>query len=322
MKISEVAILLSTYNGELFLAEQLNSIIAQTFTDWKLYIRDDGSSDRTIDIIQKFVSLDDRILFLASISEENLGVKASFFKLLMSVDSDYYMFCDQDDVWKPDKIELTLNKIKDSDNNRPAMVFTDLAVVDKQLNPINGSMMRSQNLRFHNQLSHLLVQNSVTGCTMLFNKKLKEKIKDTDVRNMLMHDWWLALVASCFGEINYLDKRTILYRQHGNNTVGFQSLSKQLTSSNIEKRVITSIAHTIIQANEFKKCYCEDLQGNNKEIVETFCHILERAPIKRISSLIKYKLYKKGTLRNMALWVLLLTKKEAIKRIIPNESKS
>ena len=127
----KVTILMSTYNGENFLAEQIESIQQQTYTDWTLLIRDDGSKDKTRDIINRFSLEDDRIVFINPDQTENLGVIKSFFTLLKYQESDYYLFSDQDDTWLPEKLSLQLEKASQYPSNKPLLVYTDLKVVNQ-----------------------------------------------------------------------------------------------------------------------------------------------------------------------------------------------
>ncbi|GAX05147.1 glycosyl transferase [Secundilactobacillus pentosiphilus] len=214
-----IAILLSTYNGADYLGEQVDSIISQSFCNWDLYIRDDGSQDSTIKIIQDYCSKDDRIHFINEGHVENLGVKGSFIKLLSFAHADFYMFCDQDDVWLPNKIEDTLS-IMAKDQKLPQLVFTDLKVVDQDLKIIESSALENIDVNKWIDFNHLVFDNVVTGCTVMINEKLKQKSLPTDNNKIVMHDWWFALIAAGAGYISYLAEPTILYRQHGNNQVG------------------------------------------------------------------------------------------------------
>lgn len=216
MKKPEVAILMSTYNGTEFLEEQIQSIIDQSFTNWELLIRDDGSIDQTVSIIKKYCSIDTRIHLIKS--TKNLGTVSSFFYLLEQADADYYMFADQDDVWKKNKVELTVNKMKNIlDQNIPTCVYSNLTVVDECLNE-KGQLLTNNWQSF----PYLLFTNNVFGCTMAINQSLKSKVlfNDLNIDNIYMHDWWLALLAAAFGKVLYIPESTILYRQHGSNQVG------------------------------------------------------------------------------------------------------
>lgn len=219
MANKRVAILMSTYNGEEYLGEQIESIIKQSYRDWHLYIRDDGSKDRTIEIIEKYTRQDERITFFNKDHIENKGITRSFMDLLSHVDADFYMFSDQDDYWKEDKVLHSLNKMLDQDyQSEPICIHTDLQIVDADLH--GNEVMNADNV-WHD-FPHLLFCNCVTGCTMMINQQLKNILHFDRINysKIYLHDWWIALVAAAFGKVVYLNEATILYRQHGNNVVG------------------------------------------------------------------------------------------------------
>jgi glycosyltransferase involved in cell wall biosynthesis len=225
----EIAILLSTYNGADYIEEQINSIINQTNSNWILYIRDDGSEDKTIEILSKYEKLNPNIILLKS-DQINLGAKESFLWLMKNTESDYYMFCDQDDVWLPNKIEVTFNefiKLQDSScKSKALLVFTNLFVVDNNLNLISDSMWEyNRTNRIMEPLKYLYITPLATGCTMLFNNKAKtESLKYT--QNALMHDSLLALTVVATGGIaKAVSESTIYYRQHQSNVYGTQAFN-------------------------------------------------------------------------------------------------
>jgi len=217
-----VAILLSTYNGEMFLKEQIDSIINQSFKNWDLYIRDDGSTDSTLLIIKKYCK-DHHNIHLVE-DNKNLGACQSFLWLLNYVDAPYYMFCDQDDIWLQDKIYISLELMKKSESIHPEipiLVHTDLKVVDKDLKEINTSFWNYAKLkqRYLSGFNYLGVCNGITGCSMMINDKTKKVSLPCNLK-IPMHDYFLALKVAKFGKIVYLDTSTILYRQHDKNELG------------------------------------------------------------------------------------------------------
>jgi glycosyltransferase involved in cell wall biosynthesis len=223
MVSKKLSILLSTYNSELFLKEQINSLLFQTVKDWVLYIRDDGSTDNTIILIEDYCKNHDNIILIKD-ELSNLGTKNSFMKLLSNVDSEYYLFCDHDDVWLPFKIERTLLKMKETESlhpNKPILIFTDLKVVDANLNLINSSLWTYQKTDpQHSKNTYFLsIANPVTGCTIMINKKAKEVSLPMSPKS-LMHDLWIALNVSKYGFIDFVPEPTMLYRQHRVNVIG------------------------------------------------------------------------------------------------------
>ncbi|MDR0558586.1 MAG: glycosyltransferase family 2 protein [Prevotellaceae bacterium] len=223
-----LAILLATFNGEKYLREQLDSLFAQTYKDWILYIRDDGSVDKTPDILNEYKNKYKNIyLFKDDIKR---GAKNSFMWMLDKVDSEYYMFCDQDDVWLPFKVEKTLEKMLSMEvknKGKAILVNTDLTVVDSDLKIIMPSMWKYSKLNPYilQHTEYLCVCNFVTGCTVMINNKVKQLALPV-ADEAVMHDAWIALkVIANSGIISSIDTPTILYRQHAVNVFGAERLS-------------------------------------------------------------------------------------------------
>lgn len=220
----KVTVLLATYNSSRFLREQLDSLFAQTFQDWNLVIRDDGSTDDTLKIIDEYSELQSTIEVFRD-EEKNVGAKESFMRLLKNTVSDYYLFCDHDDVWLPNKIEESLRLLLSTEKNhpgKPVIVHSDLRVVNDDLQPVSESFWKSSKIHpgILENKNYIQVFNCVTGCTMLFNAEVK-KLAMPYPDSIPMHDWWLALITLRNGGIiRHLKEPTILYRQHGNNEVG------------------------------------------------------------------------------------------------------
>lgn len=222
-----VQILLAAYNGAAYLAEQIESIRRQSYPDWRLLIRDDGSTDQTVDIVRDFAARDPRIELLAD-DRGRLGVLGNFAALAEAAlerPACYVAFADQDDVWHPQKLDWQLACLaaaeRDSPPDTPIAVHSDLAVVDAQLRPIHPSFLRYQGLWHETDrpLRTLVVQNFVTGCTLLFNRPLLELAVPIPPQ-ALVHDWWLALCAAAAGRLEFLPQATVQYRQHAGNTIG------------------------------------------------------------------------------------------------------
>lgn len=218
-----VDILLATYQGGLYLQAQLDSIMQQTYPHFHIMIRDDGSTDQTLSIIESFrQTYPDRISVIPC--TQRLGVKENFSEIMSQATAPYIMFCDQDDIWLPHKIELNLRKMKELENQEgtetPLLIHTDLQVVKSDLTLIAPSFWHYSRLNPSlTSLNRLLVRNIVTGCAMMMNQKLL-KLAYPIPSQSIMHDWWIALVATIFGKIEYIEDTTILYRQHGKNDVG------------------------------------------------------------------------------------------------------
>lgn len=257
-----IAVLMSTYNGEDYLGQQIESIQKQSYEDWRLFIRDDGSSDDTVKIIEEYQKKDRRIQLINQGHIKNIGVVRSFFELLENVDANFYMFSDQDDYWLPDKIKVTLEEMLKYNFDLPNCVYTNLKIVDKNLNGEERLLKRNWQ-----SFTNVLFTNNVYGCTMMINNSLKRMVnfKKIDYQRIYMHDWWLALIAAEFGNLRFIDKATILYRQHGSNQVGatdksFSALLQRLLNHERDKK---AMQRSVNFAIEFLKEY-----GNNKNLID------------------------------------------------------
>ena len=221
----KVAVLLSTYNSGAHLREQLDSVLSQSFDELVVYVRDDGSTDGTVPLIEDFANKHRQIIWL---EEEigNLRSAQSFIRLMSVVDADYYLFCDHDDVWFEEKVLLCLEAAKTletSHEGKPVLVATDLIVVDEKLNVISDSFAKYSGIRPDLLLDFtaLAATNFVTGCTALFNRKLRDEALKRASGHVEMHDHWLALIAlACGGQVKYLPVPTVYYRQHSGNVIG------------------------------------------------------------------------------------------------------
>lgn len=227
---SEVAILMATYNGSKYLTAQIESIINQSFRNWTLYICDDGSTDNTPQIIDEFCKQDARIFQIIPHNKIQ-GAKFSFAYLLEVVNSRFYMFSDQDDEWKPEKIELSLNRIKELESifpNKPIVVHTDLEVVDEKLNTINPSFWRMSKINpiILNNFNYIGICNCATGCTMIFNNEARH-VSIPMPSGAEMHDWWVTLITAKYGRVDYINYATIKYRQHSSNVVGARNVNSK-----------------------------------------------------------------------------------------------
>jgi glycosyltransferase involved in cell wall biosynthesis len=217
----KVEILLATFNGEAYLAEQLDSIINQTYRNWTILVHDDGSTDNTMSIIKLYR---DKYKTNIKILEDGItygSAKENFFHLLRASSAPYIAFCDQDDIWFPDKIKNAVSMMIEIGDDKPALVHTDLIVVDSNKNTISNSMLDFQAIpRGNRSLLGILAVNNVTGCTMMINERAKALINNPG-ECAIMHDWWIAAsVLFHKGEVRFLEQPSVMYRQHENNSFG------------------------------------------------------------------------------------------------------
>ena len=221
-----ITIIMAVYNGQEYIREQLESLKDQTYTEWRLVIRDDRSSDKTAEIVKKFSDeVEQEVIF--KVNEKPSGSAKNNFALLINdaKESDYVMFCDQDDIWKKDKIEITFNKMKQAEERYgrdfPLLVHGDVEVIDENGNINADSMFEMSHINADSKLPQILIQNHVTGCTMMCNKKLIAGISEyASSEYIIMHDYLAALYASVFGKIEVIKKPLLSYRQHSGNSVG------------------------------------------------------------------------------------------------------
>lgn len=304
--MNTVTILLATYNGEKHINEMVESILAQDFEDWKLILSDDGSTDGTADILESFAEkFPEKIVHYRS-GKRFGNAQGHFLHLLETFgDAPYVMFCDQDDVWHKDKISKTLKKMKETEKDGvPTMVHTDLAVVDKNLSVLDSSFMRFSKLDGNRvAFNQLLVQNMVTGCTVMLNGALaKFAAKKCPAEKVLMHDWWLALIASAFGKIAFLDEPTIDYRQHGDNSVGAKNvrsasfLLERLKNHQSKK----SVQNSILQAKAFLECFEDSLSDELLQVLKDFASLENKNFLARDAVYLKHKINKFGFTRIVA----------------------
>lgn len=215
MKDKKVQILMSTYNGEKYLDEQLKSIAGQDMPV-SLLIRDDGSSDATVDIIEKYEKKYD---FISHAVCSNIGVIHSFFELfrMADKDADYYALADQDDIWFKDKISRAVAVLEEYPDDTPLLYCAAQKLIDAEGSMLKVSMM---DVKIRPGFGNSIVENIATGCTCVFNRKMLDIVAEYEPEYTIMHDWWLYMIASSMGKVHYDEKPCMYYRQHGNNTMG------------------------------------------------------------------------------------------------------
>ncbi len=266
-----IQILLATYNGSRFVEEQLESICRQKLPDeatMSLLVSDDNSTDDTLSLVEPFFQKGLNGNYIVKLNQEVnfeslTGACGNFSFALNQCSSEHIMFCDQDDYWLENKISLTLKKMKEVEDvygkDTPILIFTDLSVVDENLEIIAPSFFSYQSMEaaWSDKLSQLMIQNVAPGCTMMVNRALLD-IALPIPKEAVMHDWWLMLVANAFGKVEYVNEPTILYRQHGNNQVGAQNLKFNKLIKSFDSGCKNLIA-TSCQADVFYQRYKEDL---------------------------------------------------------------
>ena len=270
--MERVDILLATYNGEKYLREQIDSILNQSYNDFRLIISDDCSEDGTKEILDEYVQKDTRIIVFCQ--KKNLGVTKNFEFLLSKVESNYFMFSDQDDIWKENKIEKSIEKIKSEDAD---LVYSDLEVVDENLNVIYESYWKLKGfynrIKKYNDFSSLYLNNYITGCTMLSKKECIEKILPVPSNSeFVIFDYWMALMISRSGKMAYIEEPLTKYRQHKKNTIGSKKRSDNIKSF-WEMRdlfVRVKIEHFELFVKNEKRFSSDEVKALSKEALKYF----------------------------------------------------
>jgi len=225
--LPKVSILISTYNGEKYIKEQLESIVNQSYENCEIHLRDDGSSDKTVSIVKEFFeNYPDRFFFYQG---ANLGAIGSFNYLISNVCSDLYATCDQDDIWLPNKImdQVKAYKTNFSLDDSPFMCFSDPILYKNSIrSDISLSDVQLMNIRLLiSSYKNLIAMNPVAGCTMLFCNNAKRLYSRAMGNGHIMHDHLMAVLVSLHGKIVFCNKEHVLYRQHDFNVLGNKDTS-------------------------------------------------------------------------------------------------
>lgn len=306
----EVEILLPTFNGERFLPELLDSLKRQTFRDFRILARDDQSSDGTRALLGEARADAEIFLIIVEDDERRLGAAAGFGRLMGLSTAPHVFFCDQDDWWKPDRIERCVLALRSAEarhgKDAPLLLHTDLEVVDADLSSLSNSFWKYQNLKpeLAGRLERNLVQNGVTGCAAVANRALLDRALPLP-EETVMHDWWLALVASAFGRVLHLPEATVLYRQHGENQVGAirwspaHLLRKTLRILDpVDLRA--TLPPLMAQAGAFLDRFGEVLSPEQRQTVMTVATLDRMSFWGKRTALFQQGILKHGWIRNLA----------------------
>lgn len=210
-QVKKVQILMSTYNGEDYIRQQLDSVLAQSYPDVDILIRDDGSTDDTYVIVKEYEETHSNI---KAYQGKNLGVNRSFFELLRKSRGDYIGFCDQDDYWLPNKIEKAVEQLENMEG--PALYCSAKTLVDENLEELE----EQQNPHLKPGFGNAVIESICSGCTTLMNRELVSIIRQRLPEDVIHHDWWCYMVATYLGSMYYDENSYIYYRQHRGNEVG------------------------------------------------------------------------------------------------------
>ena len=303
-----------TYNGEMYIREQLQSIIDNTVKNWKLYVFDDQSYDNTIKIIQEFQNKYPDKIFI-KINQTKKGAITNFLSSIYEIgmvmnDEDFIMLCDQDDIWYQNKIKITLASMKKMvrlyGNEKPLLVCSDVTVVDNNLNIIHNSFRQMNHYNVSKlDFPHLMMENKVQGCTTMFNKSMAVLL-DRLPSKATMYDGWLALIASVFGKIQYLEVQTMMYRQHTDNVQGSiaykDDVKNKLFHLDRQKQIVMN---TTGQIKEFLQIYGAKIPLKDRKAGKAFATLSQQNFILRRYHIMRYHMWKSGILRNIGILILI-----------------
>lgn len=310
-----IHIVCSVFNGATYLTPFVQSVQAQTVGNWMLWVRDDGSHDGSVLLLQQLAANDERI-HLLEVPGNNLGVVRSFNRVLQQVPADarYIMFADQDDVWLPQKIEYTLSAMMlgEQHSGGPLLVHTDMQVVNQQLEPIAESFWEFARLNPEaTSLQRLLARNVVTGATVMINRALRERIGEIPA-GAAMHDWWIACVASAFGSVIAVTTPTMQYRQHRSNTIGARRPGSTASVSELPGAAVRAVGQTgrvrkdidaaARQAGVFLSRFGGALGETDRTFVAAYAGILDHTFLRRKLDILRLHLQREdGWLKNAGL---------------------
>lgn len=289
----KVQILLSAYNGEKYLREQIDSLLNQTYPNLEILIRDDGSTDRTGELLKEY---EEQYANIRVFSEENIGLVGSFFRLLELSDADYVGFCDQDDVWMERKVERAVHALDGIEE--PAMYCGNKMLVNSNLEEIGTS--DADNIR--PGFGNAVIENIATGCTILLNRKLAELIRQQIPEHAVLHDWWCYLLAAYHGRVIYDKTPYIYYRQHENNQVGGSAGFAEETAAK-RKYLKKSRGKLKAQLLEFHRFYHDDEKKDR-----LLLNVLETESFSgKISMIFNSGIYRQKKLDNLIVRGLFMT---------------
>ncbi|PPK51359.1 glycosyltransferase family 2 protein [Marinobacter persicus] len=259
---------MSTFNGCRYLDKQIESILDQSLDNVKITVRDDGSTDGTVSLLNRYSSVKDIEIY----EEKNVGVVGSFFELIYKVDdsSQFVAFSDQDDFWHQRKLEAALDKLSRVEAGKPAMYCSRTRLVDENLRFISLGRGISRPVALENAV----IQNIATGCTIVLNREAVDilKAKRPNIRNIKMHDWWVYLVISGLGEVIFDNEPYIDYRQHDSNVIG-GSNGLQFWLSRFKRIFKRERAEITIQLQEFLENYSREIPVEQVDMCRKFIDI-------------------------------------------------
>ena len=263
MENKKVAVIMSTYNGEKFIKEQLDSILTQTYKNIEIVVRDDGSKDNTVAIVKEYMQKHSNIVLHEG---QNLGFIKSFFELLTLAEADYYSYADQDDVWLENKIELAVNSLNALDDTKPNLAFGNSDYYDENMRFI-GNGPKNKKVSFVKSLFSCCGQ----GMTMTVNKKTRDMIIENTPKTCFFHDWWTYLVCMGLGNVAYDNVTTVKYRRRKENATSEGQGYFRLLAWRIKHLLVDDGMKDIKQQMiNFKEYYYHQLSNDKRKVLNLF----------------------------------------------------
>ncbi|MBQ2658426.1 MAG: glycosyltransferase family 2 protein [Erysipelotrichaceae bacterium] len=298
----KLIVLMSTYNGEKYLREQLDSLLAQKHMPDKIVVRDDGSSDGTLTILEEYRARDSRIEYRRG---ENRGPAGSFYELIRDCeDADYYALCDQDDVWMPDKLSAAVEALKKEDESIPLLYCSRYTLTDEKLNPIDSNVSPLYN---YSDFPHSLIYHTAPGCTFVFNHKAREKVISYDMEKeyCLIHDAIIHKVVCMFGKMILDPASHMYYRQHRNNEIGMSADKLKVFSGRIRRFLNGKIRnYRSLTAEALLRVYGKECSAENRELLQTLAYYQKDRKLKK--RLLNDERLKTGTVNDLFFRFLVL----------------
>lgn len=275
----KLIVLMSTYNGEKYIKEQLDSLLRQTLRPDLIYIRDDGSKDDTVAILEEYAS---QYPFIRYYSGRNKGPAKSFWELIKTCDkADYYALCDQDDVWFEDKLETAVNRLNVENNEVPVLYCSRYTLTDKQLKPINSDVSRLYNF---SDFPHALLYHTAPGCTFVFNDAARKKIVKYDVEKeyCIIHDAIIHKIVTMFGKMVLDDRSHMFYRQHGDNEIGMNANVIKVFFGRVSRFINGKIRnYRSNTAKSLLNVYGEEISADKRELLNIVANYMHDKDLKK-----------------------------------------
>ena len=311
MASNDLAVVISVYNGERFLLQQLESILNE-HREIIFYIRDDGSSDNSESLILSFFRDKTNVVHYYSSDGMSLGPARSFWYLLQQVCEPYIFLSDQDDVWTKGRVGLLMSKLRDAEKSgdgcSPSLIFSDVEVVTERLGHISESFWKFQNAfpKGKVTLNRLLAQNYAPGCSMVFNKSLIDRIRYLP-DEAIMHDWYLVIACASLGKVEFINETTLLYRQHCYNTIGASKFSLFSYLREPKKLLLLKLvlSKTRYQANSIESSLV-NCPAHHHPVFRGYEDLFGHSTLRILLSFFRYRYFKSNISRTLGMLLILI----------------